>query len=320
MIPRPDPLRLPFSMVVVVAALGFYGVSEYFGREMLAEIAIFAIFAMSLDLLVGYAGMVSLGHAAFFGIGAYVTAGLTGLAGWPLIAAMPTAVVAAGLAAAVIGFFCVRLGGVFFIMITLAFGQMFHAWFFKDRTFGGDDGLAGTPRFDFSAVGVDMTDPAYYALFVLAIAAVAGLVMMRIVNSPFGHTLIAIHQNEHRLRALGCPVRRYKLGVFVMAGLFAGLAGSLMAQHTGFVSPGLFHWTLSGEVLIMVIVGGTGSLLGPAVGAAVIIGLREELSSLTEYWMLFMGLFFVAVVVLAGDGIHGLLARLVRWLRRRSHA
>ena len=315
MIPRPDPLRLPLSLIVAAAALGFYAISEYFGREMLAEVAIFAIFAMSLDLLVGYAGMVSLGHAAFFGIGAYVTAGLTAVAGWPLAAAMPVAVLAAGLAALAIGFFCVRLGGVFFIMITLAFGQMFHAWFFKDRTFGGDDGLGGTPRFDFSAIGLDMTDPTHYAPFVVVVAALAGILMMRIVQSPFGHTLTAIHQNEHRLRALGCPVRRYKLGIFVMAGLFAGLAGSLMAQHTGFVSPGLFHWTLSGEVLIMVIVGGTGSLLGPAIGAAVVIGLREELSSLTEYWMLFMGLFFVAVVVLAGDGFYGLLGRLKRRLK-----
>ena len=311
MIPRPDALRRPLAMTILVATLAFYGISEFFGREMLAEAAIFAIFAMSLDLLVGYAGMVSLGHAAFFGIGAYATAGLTVFAGWPLVAAMPAAVALAGLGALVVGFFCVRLGGVFFIMITLAFSQMFHAWFFKDRAFGGDDGLGGIPRFDFSALGLDMSDPTYYAPFVLVLAVGAYLIMARIVRSPFGHVLVAIHQNEDRLTALGCPVRRYKLAVFVMAALFAGLAGSLMAQHTGFISPDLFFWTLSGEVLIMVIVGGMGSLLGPALGAAVVIGLREELSSLTDHWMLYMGAFFVAVVMFAGDGIHGRLRNLV---------
>jgi branched-chain amino acid transport system permease protein len=215
-----------------------------------------------------------------------------------------------GLSAVVVGFFCVRLRGVFFIMITLAFSQMFHAWFFKNRAFGGDDGLGGIPRFDFSSLGLDMSDPTYYAPFVLGLAVVAYLLMSRIVGSPFGHVMIAIHQNEDRLAALGCPVRRYKLAVFVMAALFAGLAGSLMAQHTGFISPDLFFWTLSGEILIMVIVGGMGSLLGPALGAAVIIGLREELSSLTDHWMLYMGGFFVAVVLFAGDGIYGRLGRL----------
>ncbi len=311
MIPRPDPLRRPLAVMLLVAALAFYAVSEFFGREMLAEAAIFAVFAMSLDLLVGYAGMVSLGHAAFFGIGAYATAGLTVFAGWPLAAAMPAAVALSGLGALAVGFFCVRLSGVFFIMITLAFSQMFHAWFFKDRSFGGDDGIGGIPRFDLSAFGLDMSNPTHYAPFVLVLAVGAYLLMARIVGSPFGHVLMAIHQNEGRLTALGCPVRRYKLAVFVMAALFAGLAGSLMAQHTGFISPDLFFWTLSGEVLIMVIVGGMGSLLGPALGAAVVIGLREELSSLTDHWMLYLGAFFVAVVLFAGDGIHGRLRRLV---------
>jgi len=177
MIPRPDPLRRPLAVTLLAAALAFYAVSGFFGREMLAEAAIFAIFAMSLDLLVGYAGMVSLGHAAFFGLGAYATAGLTIFAGWPLAVAMPAAVALSGLGAFVVGFFCVRLSGVFFIMITLAFSQMFHAWFFKDRAFGGDDGLGGIPRFDFSALGLDMSDPTYYAPFVLVLAVGSLLVM-----------------------------------------------------------------------------------------------------------------------------------------------
>lgn len=318
MIPRRDPLRFPVSVALLATALTYYGYAEYFGREMLAEMAIFAVFAMSLDLLVGYAGMVSLGHAAFFGLGAYTTAILTATLGWPAAVAVPLAVFTTGIAALAVGFFCVRLTGVFFIMITLAFAEMFYSFFFKDRTFGGADGLGGIPRFDLSAIGFDLLDPLYYTPFVLLLAVSCYLLLTVIVRSPFGHTLAAIHQNEARLRALGCPVRRYKLMVFVLAALFAGFAGALMAQHTGFVSPDLLFWTLSGEVLIMVIVGGAGSLLGPVIGAAVIIGLREELSSATEYWMLYLGSFFVAVVLIAGDGLYGLLGRLLR--KVRGHA
>jgi branched-chain amino acid transport system permease protein len=320
MIPRPDPLRRPLEIALLVGIVAFYAYSEYFGREMMAEVAILAIFCMSLDLLVGYAGMVSLGHAAFFGIGAYGMAVLTSMAGWPPIAALPVAVGAAALAALVVGVFCVRLTGVFFIMITLAFAEMFYAFFFKDRTFGGGDGLGGIPRFDLSALGLDMSDPTYYAPLVVLLAVGCYLLMALIVRSPFGHALVGIHRNEHRLRALGCPVRRYKLSVFVMAGAFAGFAGSLMAQHTQFVSPDLLFWTVSGEALIMVIVGGAGSLLGPVFGAVVIVFLREELSSLTDYWMLFMGLFFVAVVLFAGEGIYGLIGRVMRKVRGRSDA
>lgn len=320
MIPRPDPLRLPLAVLLVIAALGFYAYAGYFGREMLAEIAIFAIFAMSLDILVGYAGMVSLGHAAYFGMGAYATAALTVQAGWPPLAAVPVAVLLAGLTAFIVGFFCVRLTGVFFIMITLAFAAMFYAFFFKDRTFGGADGLGGIPRFDLTAIGLDLSNPLHYAPFILILLLVCYLLLWQVTRSPFGQALIAIHQNENRLRALGCPVRHYKLAAFTLAGLFAGFAGALMAQHTGFVSPDLLFWTLSGEVLIMVIVGGAGSLLGPVLGAAVIIGLREELSSLTDYWMFFLGLFFIAVVLLAGDGFYGLLKRLLTRSRSRAHA
>jgi branched-chain amino acid transport system permease protein len=309
-----DIFRRLFAVLLLLAALAYWWFSGFFGKELLTEIAILAIFAMSLDLLVGYTGLVSLGHAAFFGIGAYATGGLTVLLGWPMALAMPASILIAGAAALVVGFFVIRLSGVFFIMITLAVGQMFHAYFFKNKTFGRDDGMSGTARLDLSALGIDFTDPAIFALLALVLAAISYLLLSAIVRSPFGHVLVAIRQNENRIRALGCPVQRYKLAAYTVAAMFAGLAGSLTAQHTGFISPELYFWTTSGEVLIMVIVGGMGSLLGPAAGAALIILLRDELSSLTEYWLLWMGLFFVLVVLFAGEGLYGLLQKGWRYL------
>ena len=328
--PGRDPLQLPLAcLLIAIAVAGWFG-SELFGKELLAEIAILAIFAMSLDVLVGYAGMVSLGHAAFLAVGAYTTAGLTVFWGWPAGAAIGVAIIAAATVAAAVGAFAVRLGGVFFIMITLAVGQMVYAFFFKAREFGGDNGMAGTPRFDLRAVHLDADDPAVFAALMVAAAVLVYLGLLRLVRSPFGVMLVAIHQNESRLRSLGCPVRRYKLAAFVVAGAVAGLAGALNVQHTGFVSPDLAFWTLSGEVLIIVILGGRGTLLGAAGGAAVFILLRDVLregktwerlalpADMADHWQLVMGLFFIAVVLGAGDGIYGRLSW--GWRRfRQSH-
>lgn len=310
-----DPLQLPVATVLLVLSVVSWYYSDFFGKEVLTEIAIFAIFAMSLDLLAGYAGMVSLGHAAFLAIGAYATAAFTVFLGWPVSISTLAAILVAAATALLVGIFAVRLGGIFFIMITLAIGQMCYAYFFKSREFGADDGMSGTPRFDLGAIGLDANDPAVFAALAVVFAVLVYGLLLAIVRSPFGMMLIAIHQNEHRLRSLGCPVLKYKLAAYVLAGALGGLAGSLTAQHTGFVSPDLAFWTVSGEALIMVIVGGMGSLSGPIIGAAVIILMRHELSALTEFWTFYMGLFFVAVVLLASNGIYGGLTRLWRILR-----
>ena len=315
-----DPLQLPVAGLLVAAALAAWLGSGYFGKELLAEIAILAIFAMSLDLLVGVAGMVSLGHAGFFALGAYATAGATVFWGWAPLPALAFSVAVAGACALGVGLFAVRLGGVFFIMITLAIGQMFYAYLFKARAFGGDNGMAGTPRFDLGPFGLEAGDPAVFSVLLVAIALAVYLALLLLVRSPFGMMLTAIHRNESRLASLGCPVRRYKLAAFGTAGALAGLAGALMAQHTGFVSPDLAFWTLSGEVLIIVILGGSGSLVGAAAGAAVFVLLRDHLSDgsfwsglglpagIATHWQLVMGLFFIAVVLLARDGLYGRLA------------
>ena len=304
------------ALVIVVSCLGFVDFAGYYGQELIAEIAILAIFAMSLDLLVGYTGLVSLGHAAFLGIGAYATGILTVHMGWNVASSMAAGVIMAGLIAAIIGAFVVRLGGIFFIMITLALSQMFYAYFLKNREFGGDDGMPGIPRLDLEMFGLDASDPAIFAVFTVIVAAVVFVLLDLIMNSPFGRYLLAIHQNENRMRSLGAPIGLYKLAIFIVAGMVAGLAGSMQAQHMGFVSPDAMFWTVSGIVLIMVIVGGTGTLVGAVVGAAVVRMMSHELSSLTEYWMMYMGLFFIGIVLFAGDGIYGTLAKY--WHRARD--
>ncbi|MBF0276384.1 MAG: branched-chain amino acid ABC transporter permease [SAR324 cluster bacterium] len=285
---------------------------EYYGQELIAEITILAIFAMSLDLLVGYAGLVSLGHAAFLGIGSYATGILTVQYGWEMFPTMLISIALAGLVSALVGIFVVRLEGIFFIMITLAVSQMFHAYFLKNREFGGDDGMPGIQRLDLEAFGLTVFDPADFAKFTLIVAVLVYIGLDLLMSSPFGRYLIGIHQNENRMRSLGVPVEQYKLAIFIIAGMVAGLSGSLQAQHTGFVSPDAMFWTVSGVVLIMVIAGGTGSLVGAVVGAVIVRLLSHQISSLTEHWMLFMGLFFIAIVLFASDGIYGTFAKYCR--------
>jgi len=300
------------AAVLLAAALMGLALLGYSGRDRLAEIAILVIFAMSLDLLVGFTGLVSLGHALFFGLGAYALAGLTTMAKIPPSLAMPLAILAAAIAAFLVGILAIRVRGVFFIMITLAFGQMGWAYFQRSRTFGGIGGISGVGQPDLGAIGLSLANPADMALIAIIAAALVYLGMARVTASPFGRMLVAVHQNESRARALGLPVQRYKLAAFTLAGAIAGLAGVLAAERTNFVSPDLLVWTVSGEVLIMVIVGGLGTLVGPALGAAVWVLLRDYLSAVTPYWMLAMGLFFVAVVLFADEGLYGLAARISR--------
>jgi branched-chain amino acid transport system permease protein len=300
------------AFLLLLAALAAWRFSAYAGEDRLGEIAVWAIFAMSLDVLVGCAGMVSLGHALFFGLGAYALASLTLFLKWPPSLALPAAVAISAASALVVGAVAVRLSGVFFIMITLAFGQMGWAYFQRARSFGGVGGMSGIAPLDLSAIGLDLANPADFALMAIVVAALVYLLLALVTASPFGRMLVALHQNEHRARALGLPVERYKLAAFVLAGALAGLAGCLQAERTAFVSPEMLVWTSSGEVLIMVIVGGLGSLVGPAAGAAIWVVLRHYLSSLTAYWMLAMGLFFVAVVLFAGNGLMGLARRRAR--------
>lgn len=309
--------RHAIALLVFAGLLAYWSVAEYFGLEVLAEIAIFAILAMSLDLVAGYTGLVSLGHAALFGFGAYVFAALSVLFGWPAGLAMIAATAFTALLALVIGAVVTRVQGIFFIMITLAIGQMGHEFFFQFKPLGGDDGFAGIERIDLSFIGLDMNDPSTFALAMLACAAAVYLLVIRILASPFGALLAGLHDNPARLRALGLPVKRYQTAVFSLSGAIAGFAGTLTAQHILFITPGLLHWTTSGEVLVMVILGGLGTLAGAVLGATLLVFMEHELAAITDYWSFWMGLVLIAVVMGGRNGAIGWLHAGWRLLRRR---
>jgi branched-chain amino acid transport system permease protein len=289
-------------LVGIVAAFPLF--AGNYPVKLLQEILIWGIFAMSLDLLMGYAGMVSFGHSAFFGVGGYVAA-LALVRAPGLVAALVLPALAAAAAALVIGFLSIRVSGVYFIMLTLAFSQMFYAVAFQAAWLGAEDGLVGVPRPAVS--GWSLASPSAFNLYLLALVVTISLLFYRMVRSPFGHVLRGIHDNEGRMQAVGYPVNRYKLLAFVVGGTVAGVAGSLYAQLVGSISPDAFLWTTSGEALLMVIIGGTGTLGGAMLGAAAFILLQSLVSSYTERWMLILGLTFVLLVLFAPGGILGAL-------------
>jgi branched-chain amino acid transport system permease protein len=296
--------RVLVALVAVAAVAAFPHVAGPYPVKLLQEILIWGIFAMSLDLLMGYAGMVSFGHSAFFGVGGYVAA--LALARDPgVLGALVLPALAAAAVALVVGFFSIRVSGVYFIMLTLAFSQMFYAYAFQQSWLGAEDGLVGVPRP--RVLGLATGSLASFHLYVVALAGAAALVLWRVVRSPFGHVLRGIHENEGRMEALGYPVQRYKLLAFVIAGTLAGVAGALYAEWSGSITPHAFFWTTSGEALLMVIIGGTGTLGGALLGSAAFILLQSLVSTYTERWMLLLGLTFVLFVLFAPGGLVGAL-------------
>ena len=294
---------LIFSALIAGVAL-FPLVAGNYPVKLLQEILIWGIFAMSLDLLMGYSGMVSFGHSAFFGIGAYVSA--FALKETPhLLSALVLPAVVTALAAIVIGFCSIRTSGVYFIMLTLAFSQMFYAYSFQAAWLGAEDGVFGVPRP--RLIGLDLANATAFHLYLVALVCLVALVLWRVVRSPFGHVLRGIHENEGRMEAVGYAVQRYKLVAFVIAGTIGGVAGALYTQLNLTISPDAFYWTTSGEALLMVIIGGTGTLWGSLLGAAAFILLQSLVSSYTERWMLILGLTFILFVLFAPGGIVGAL-------------
>ncbi len=294
---------------VLVGALALFPlVAGGYPVRLLQEILIWGIFAMSLDLLMGYAGMVSFGHSAFFGIGGYVAAlALKQSAGG--VSALLLPALAAALAGVVIGFLSIRVSGVYFIMLTLAFSQMFYAVAFQAAWLGAEDGIIGVPRPTVQLFGLawSLGGATSFHLYLVALFVLAAAALWRVVGSPFGHVLRGIRENEGRMEAVGYAVNRYKLLAFVIAGTIAGIAGSLYAQFNGQIPPDAFFWTTSGEALLMVIIGGTGTLGGATLGAAAFILLQSLVSTYTERWMLILGLTFILFVLFAPGGIVGAL-------------
>jgi branched-chain amino acid transport system permease protein len=273
---------------------------------------VFALFAMSLDLLLGYAGMPSLGHAAFFGMAAYTTGLLALKAEWAVWFALPAGIAMAVLTSIVFGLLALRTRGSYFLMITLALSQVLWGIAFGWRSLtGGDDGLPDIPRPEMGLPWSMSGNTAFY-YFVMLLFVVATMALVRITGSPFGYVLRGIRESESRMLALGYDVWRYKLVAFALAAAFAGLAGCLYVYFNRFVSPDYVHVVRSAEVLLMVILGGAGTLIGPAVGATLIVLLENLISTYTERWVTVLGIIYVLVALLAPNGIAGLIASLRR--------
>jgi branched-chain amino acid transport system permease protein len=316
--------RLPRGLQValalgLVALLAFPFFSTDFYAQMVARMMILAIFAMSLDLLQGVTGLVSLGHAAFFGLAGYALAFLSPPdAPANLWWTLPAAVAASGLAALVIGFFVVRTHGIYFIMVTMAFAQMVFYLFFDNKVLGGSDGLY--VNFKPSAGVFDLENKRVFYYFTLAMLVLVYLFLRRLLFSPFGRALAGIRVNEHRMRAMGFGTFGYKLAAFTLAGALAGLAGYLWGAQTGFINPELMGFHMSAHAIMMVILGGMGNFAGAILGAFAFEMLLHEAKDLPtigsfnagKHWQLWTGLFIVLLVTFAPRGLLGLFERVLR--------
>lgn len=285
-----------------------------FAMTLLTELVILGLFAMSLDLMVGYTRLVSFGHAAAYGFGAYASGYMLLHTDLPLPFAVVLAASLAGVVAIGVGWVCTMATGVSFAMLTLAFAQLLYAIAFKwTSVTGGSDGLAGIPR-RAGPFGIEaLTTKTGFYYFALACLIGSFCLCRALVASPFGAVLRGIRENEPKAVALGYNTRLYKIAVVALAYALGALAGALYAPFAGFANTELLFWLLSGQALIMVIVGGSGTLIGPILGAAFFMLLEHQLSSYTEAWAMFFGLVFIAFVLFAPQGIWGLATE---WLSR----
>jgi branched-chain amino acid transport system permease protein len=277
------------------------------------RVVVMALAATALNFLLGYTGVLSFGHAAYFGLGVY-GAGLTIKYLLPsTLAAMGVGIVAAIVAAAVIGLLIVHLRGIYFAMVTIAFGQVFYFIAYRwNNVTGGDDGLAGWGRqpINLGLFHLDIThNPLIFYYFVLFFFAVAIGIMAWLLRSPFGRTLLAIRENERRARFLGIPVDRHIWLSWLISCSFVGLAGTLYALLNNFADPHDLHWSQSGDFVIMAVLGGMRSFWGPLIGAAIFVVLQDYVSTVTQNWMSFIGLFFVLVVLFFPRGVLGIIRR-----------
>lgn len=305
------PLSRTTGIVLLAALLAFPLLANHFGQEfyvgMVSRLMIFALAATSLNLLLGFGGMVSMGHAAYLGAGAYTVGILMHhgvLSAW---VSWPVAVLVGAVLAFLIGLVSLRTKGVYFIMITLAFAQMIYFIFVGLKEYGGEDGLSMRQRSDTGLLDLSVDINFYYV--VLALTAISMYLVYRLVNSHFGRVLQAVKQNEVRMEAIGFSVVRYKLVCFVITGALASLAGALLANQNMMVSPSLVHWTQSGSLMVMVILGGTGFFFGGAIGAVVMLMLEEVLSAYTIHWQIIVGAVLLGVVLLLPHGLASLFQR-----------
>ena len=301
------------TVIVLLAALALLPVYVELGGSrflltLFTRIIILAMAAVSLNLILGFGGMMSFGHAVYLGIGGYAVGMLAHEGIYSGFVQWPVALAASALFALVIGALSLRTRGVYFIMLTLAFAQMAYYVVAGLARYGGDDGLTIYKRSQFfEPINLSNKFQFYYICLALLYASI--YLVWRIVNSRFGMVIQGSRSNDTRMRAIGFPTFRYKLICFVIAGVLCGLAGALLANHTDFVSPAMMYWTRSGDLIIMVVLGGMGSVVGPVFGAVVLLVLEETLSGITEYWQIILGPLLLLVVLFARGGIDGLLGK-----------
>jgi branched-chain amino acid transport system permease protein len=303
---RAAAVNLALLAALVALPLAAQAAGAPFVVTLATKVAIFALAGVGLNLALGLGGMVSFGHAAFFGIGGYTT-GILAVSGIDQMPAIwPVALLASGLAALAIGALSLRTSGVYFIMITLAFAQMIYYFAVSWPSYGGEDGLSFYVRNGF--FGLNTFDPTRFFAICLGLLLLAlGLVAM-LAESRFGLALRAARQNEARVVSVGIDPFAVRLVAFVVSGMITGLAGALYADLNRFVSPAMLSWQVSGEIMVFVILGGVGRLLGPLAGAALYILLEHLLGGVSDYWQVFLGLLLLMVVIFARGGVIGLLA------------
>ena len=301
---------LIFIALAAVPLVAIYGAQTYV-LDLFSRIMIFAIAAIALDFLIGYGGLISFGHAAFVGLGAYAV-GILSVHGFTdALIALPVALAASALFALATGAVCLRTQGVYFIMITLAFSQMVFFTASSLAPYGGDDGLTVRARDTIAGFAL-MRDPRSFYYVVFACLLVTYLLCRALIASRFGRVFCGARENPIRMASIGYNIFRYQLVAYVIAGAFGGLSGFLLANAAEFVSPAYMSWQRSGELVIMVLLGGTGTLYGAVMGAAVFVLAEEWLSGLTEHWKMIFGPLLVLIVLFARGGLIGLAGRFVR--------
>lgn len=306
--------RRAYVALIAVLTVGLCSLPSFvsgYVMTLAVEVMIAGVFASGINLLTGYTGLVSLGQAMFLGLGGYGIAVGTALLGWPLWVSAPVTLVVVAVIAAAIGAICTRTRGVEFLLITLAFSQMFYGAAIKLRWTNGSDGMTGIPRPDLSMLGVSADNPNIFYYYVLAVAVLALLMLWRIVTSPFGSVLVGIRENERRMMSMGYAVANYKIGSFALSAMICAVAGILQSQYTYFVNPESMSWQVSGEGVLMVIIGGSNVILGPFVGAAIFVIVKQALGMITDEYNLFFGIFFMLVVAFFRGGVLGAISTLI---------
>ena len=317
-------LRIPWVLVVFIAALTIPWIGSRYDTFLATQIAISALFAMSLNLLLGTTGLVSFGHVAYFGIGSYVCGILMKTYAVPFSIALPAAAAGAALGALVFGFFCVRLTKIYFAMLTLAFSQIVWAICYKwNDVTGGDQGIPDVPYPNMDWMShipflSDLRIAEQFYVLTLILVMLSLAVIKRIIGSPFGLMLTTIRENPNRAASIGLNVRGYELAAFVIAGGFAGIAGALFGIFNRGVFTDFVYWPKSAEVMIMTILGGIDYFWGPVVGAATLVLLNQEITSYTQYWPLVLGIILLVLLFVFPGGIVGGLATGLAWLRRKA--